>query len=275
MSVDLKRTRKSARRVARFLDENPKTPSSEDIHQLRSSARHLESTFTALGLGSLPKLDKIRKSAGRVRDLDVLTASALTVELGEEQECLVRLVEHLGARRSKSAKKLRRLVRKTRPGFRRSVKRSVRKAEKRVARSSDSGAETTAAARAIRFSSELGRTGRLSKNNLHQYRIKLKELRDILRLSGRADHSSLLKHLDEVKDAIGGWHDEVELVAIAEEALDHGPSCKLMKHLRTITDSKYEHALSLTQGFARRYLAPKPKKTAAPALEAASAIAEP
>jgi hypothetical protein len=111
----------------------------------------------------------------------------------------------------------------------------------------------------------------------------LKEFRDVLRLSDRPESSDLLKHLVEVKDSIGDWHDWVELVAIAEPVLEHGAACRLTKRLRATGDSKYDHALSLAKGFARRCLEPTPRSSrrgrakggATPALEAASAIAEP
>jgi CHAD domain-containing protein len=293
MSLDLKKVRKSARSVARFLEKNPKTPSSNAIHELRTSARNLETTFVALGLDTkrvkrlLPDLDELRKITGEVRDMDVLTANAATVEPRGEEDCLVRLLEHLGARRTKSAKKLRRLIRASRPRFRRDVKRSFRDAERLIRRSkNDRGhdnAVAAATATAIRFSMELRRPGRLTENNLHEYRLKLKEFRDVLRLSDKPVSADLMKQLVEVKDAIGDWHDWVELVEITEPLNDHGASCKLMKRLRATADSKYKHALSLAHGFARRYLEPKPprrkrgraKSRPTPALQAASAIVEP
>jgi CHAD domain-containing protein len=293
MSLDLKRMRKSARRVAKFLEKNPKTPGSDAIHELRTGVRSLETTFVALGLDGrrvkrlLPDLDEIRKITGEVRDMDVLTEHAATVEPRGEEDCLVRLLEHLGARRTKSAKKLRRLIRATRPRLRRDVKRSFRDAERLIRRSkNDRGHDNAVAAAtstALRFSMELRRPGRLTKDNLHEYRLKLKEFRDVLRLSDRPVSAALMKHLGEVKDSIGDWHDWVELVAIAEPLNDHGVSCKLTKRLRMTRDSKYKHALSLAHGFARRYLEPKPPKRrtgrakdrSTPALQAVSAIAEP
>jgi CHAD domain-containing protein len=292
MSLDLKRVRKSARSVAKFLEKNPKTPSSDAVHELRTSARNLETTFVALGLDGkrvkrlLPELDEILKITGEVRDMDVLTANAATVELRGEEDCLVRLLEHLGAQRIKSAKKLRRLIRATRPRLRRDVKRSFRDAEKLIRRSkNDRGhddAVAAATATAIRFAMELRRPGRLTKNNLHEYRIKLKEFREVLRLSDKPVSADLMKQLGEVKDSIGDWHDWVELVALAEPLNDHGVSCKLTKRLRITSDSKYAHAVSLAHGFARRYLEPKrpqrrrgsAKDRSTPALEAVSAIAE-
>src|SRR5205807_5429297 len=99
-------------------------------------------------------------------------------------------------------------------------------------------------ARAIKLAVELNSPSRLTRNNLHAYRLKVKELRNILQLSDRVGDQEFLEKLTEVKDAIGEWHDWEELTAIASQLLDHGPSCKLMKQLKATSDSKYEKALS-------------------------------
>src|SRR5262249_8491585 len=125
MSFDIQRIHKSTRRIAKFLRKNSKRPSADAIHNLRTSARHIETTLITLGLHSngqvqrlLRDLDDVRKRAGKVRDMDVLTADALTVEQDGEQDCLVQLVEHLGAERNKYAGKLRRVIDAANPKLR-------------------------------------------------------------------------------------------------------------------------------------------------------------
>lgn len=67
-----------------------------------------------------------------------------------------------------------------------------------------------------------------------------------------AGHCS--QKLGEVKDAIGEWHDWEELIAIATDLLDHGPGSDLLHRLKTISSTKYEHALSLTNELRKTYL---------------------
>src|SRR3954466_4920669 len=112
MSFDIERIHKSSRRVRKFLRENSKRPSVNAVHKVRTSTRSLETTFTTLGLASkknikrlLRDLKLLRKRAGKVRDMDVLTADALTLQAEGEQDCLVQLLEYLGERRNKSARK--------------------------------------------------------------------------------------------------------------------------------------------------------------------------
>src|SRR5262245_10676029 len=117
MSFDIDRIQKSTRKVSKFVKKNSKRPSSDAIHNLRTSTRSLETTFVTLRLNSKGKVKRllrdlgdVRKRAGKVRDMDVLTADALSVKEDGEQDCLVQLLEHLGAERNKYAKKLRLLI---------------------------------------------------------------------------------------------------------------------------------------------------------------------
>src|SRR5262245_32893926 len=137
MSFDIQRIQKSTRRVRKFLQKNSKRPSSYAIHNLRTSTRSLETTFTALRLNSkgtvkrlLRDLTRVRKSAGKVRDMDVLTAHTLTLNQAGEQDCLVQLLEHLGAERNKCAKKLRLVIENDSAQIRRKLKQGSKRVEK-------------------------------------------------------------------------------------------------------------------------------------------------
>jgi len=278
MALDLERIHKSARRVAKFVKRNPKRPTSGAVHRLRTSARHLENALVTLELESkrgidalLRRLKKTHRLAGAVRDMDVLTGNALTIDGRGEQDCLVRLLEHLGAERSKRAGKLRAALAKRRRQARRSLERGLERVERvseRSRQNDDEASVHAAVARALQAKSALSHPGRLTRNNLHAYRLKVKELRDILRLSAEAADSALVPKLEEVKAAIGDWHDWVELSEIAAEVLDHGAACELSKRIAATRESKYRHALSLTQSLITHLLQP------GPGLEAIAAIAE-
>jgi CHAD domain-containing protein len=272
MSFDIERIQKSTRRVRKFLQKNSKRPSSNAIHNLRTSTRSLETTFTTFRLDSkksvkrsLRGLADVRKSAGKVRDMDVLTADALTVNQAAEQDCLVQLLEYLGAMRNKYAKKLRLVIATDSPQLRRNLKQSSKRVEKLLKQAESNPADSHAGpvimAKAMTLSSELNSPTRLNRRNLHPYRLKVKELRDVLQLSDQPGDQEFLEKLGEVKDAIGEWHDWEELIAIATQLLDHGTACKLIKHLKDTSNSKYQRALSLTNDLRSNYLTsrmPKP-----------------
>jgi CHAD domain-containing protein len=264
MSFDVGRIHKSTRRILKFLHNNSKRPSSDAVHNLRTSTRSLETTLVTLGLDRkgktsrlLRELADIRKRAGKVRDMDVLTAHILTIKPDGEQDCLVQLLEYLGAERRSDAGKLRDAIDKSRARIRRGLKASMNRIEKLLDRAKnspqDSDAVSATIAKAIQLSSELNSPTRLTRGNLHPFRLKVKELRDVLQLSDHADHQEFVATLGEVKDAIGEWHDWEELVGIADGLLDH-PSCKLMKKLRGVANSRYERALVLTKNLRTHYL---------------------
>ena len=74
----------------------PKRPGIEQIHDLRTSSRRFETEVDAFGLSSkpnerrlLPDLRRIRKRAGKIRDLDVLTGHLLGLVVNREQDCII------------------------------------------------------------------------------------------------------------------------------------------------------------------------------------------
>src|SRR5262249_36258851 len=135
------------------------------------------------------------------------------------------------------------------PQLARDLKQISKRVEKLLNRAEthpgDSDATPATIAKAITLASELKEPTRLSRNNLHPYRLKVRELRNVLQLSDRTGEDEFFGKLGAVKDAIGEWHDWEELITIAKQLLDHGPSCKLIKQLNMISTSKYERALSL------------------------------
>jgi CHAD domain-containing protein len=257
MTIDADRIRKPVRKLRKFFKKSPKRPSSGLIHNLRTNSRRVETAIDALGLSShknerrlLRDLARVRKRAGKVRDMDVLVGYTLTANLNGEQDCLVQLLEILGANRAKHVKKLRALVGAIGPRLRRRLKRSASKLENLLIRTRDRHSAPSppdeAVASAVHLSGELKDPPHLGKENSHPYRIKVKKLRYVLQLSERADPQEFVNKLGKVKDAIGEWHDWQELIAIAERELDHGPKCKLLPKLRSISETKYESAFALT-----------------------------
>src|SRR5207253_6998095 len=95
---------------------------------------------------------------------------------------------------------------------------------------------------------------RLGRETLHPYRLKVKELRNVLQMAGGTSNLKFVDELGKVKDAIGEWHDWEELVSIAQKTLDHRPRCGLQTELKRIAKQKYEQALALSQKFRKTYL---------------------
>jgi CHAD domain-containing protein len=258
MAIDAEKIHKSLRKLRKLAVKLPKDPSPEKVHKLRTSARKVEAIFSALSLNShknerqLKKgLRRVRKRAGKVRDLDVLTGDLATVHVDDETECQVRVLEHLGGERQRQAGKLRKLVGNNRSELNTRLRKASARLDKQVMKV-EPDAASLAVAESLRLSSELELPKRLNKGNLHTYRLKIKQLRYVLELA--PDHPKFVDDLGDAKDAIGEWHDWEELVAIANEVLDHGTSCKLMRKLKETVDSKFAHALRVAEDLRRNYL---------------------
>ena len=262
MAIDIARLEESVRRLDKFLKKAPKNPTPKKIHDVRTSTRKLESALESLTIRNkaakkrlLRDLPAIRKSCGKVRDMDVLTGHVITVKPENgEQDCLIQLLERLGATRVKHAKKLRQEVKRFAPQTRKDLGR-VGKTVQRLDRAAKGAVpETQTTSVTAEMAAELHIPAHLNRNNLHPYRLKVKQLRYVLQLSQEAQYDRFVAALGAVKDCIGEWHDWGELAAIASDLLGHGPQCKFVQQLNRIAREKFEKALAITNQMRARYV---------------------
>ncbi len=223
----------------------------------------------------LSGLKTIRRRAGKVRDMDVLTMDAVGLGLKDDPDCVVRLTHYLGVQRHRHAVKLYSDVRQQAPEVRQRLKQERRKLHAAVERfahakfdldrkGSDDIDEAPlhALSEALRLSQELSAIPRLGRDNLHAYRLEVKRLRYILELAAGDDgqQKAFIDELKQVQDLIGEWHDWVELSAIANNVLKRHGDCKLIKKIEEITQTKFKEALHAAEEMRKRYLrAPQTK----------------
>jgi CHAD domain-containing protein len=224
------------------------------VHSLRTHARRLEAAVAAVALGRnkasrrlLKLISPVRKAAGKVRDMDVLIEDVLTLADSHGSESMVRLVEHLARMRVKHARKLHDIVVQKRPEARKQLKQSSKMLKKAVKK--DGGDRSGEPQTLI---SELGHWPDLNAANLHMFRIRIKELRYMLELSDGAD-PTLMRSLGIVKDAIGEWHDWVELLRIALKVLDAEADVGNLNRLREIVREQLESAVTAANHLRERY----------------------
>ena len=267
MAVDADRMRKPVRKIRKLLKKMPASPSPEEVHDLRTNCRRIEATLEALSLDSgrtarqvLKQISKLRKRAGKVRDMDVLTSYVSQMPRPDgEQDCLVDLLEYLGAERGKHANKLDAARNQYAAPLRKHLKQTSRRMDKTLPRngsrnSAGNTVNTNAAASALHLLFELNQPRHLARSNLHPYRLKVKELRNVLEMGENAKEKEFVKRLGEVKDAIGEWHDWEELLVIAKDVLNHGPRCQLLAELRKTTQAKFKNALALAESMRKQFL---------------------
>lgn len=288
-----KRVLKPARKLRKLLKRMPKQPAPEQVHDLRTNTRRFEAVLAAVSPDAVRKekrllkdLAGIRKKAGRVRDMDVLTDYVAGLKANGEDDCRVRLIEHLGAVRKSDARKLHRAITSHGSSARSGLKSASARLEKILCADGYKKncdpieAPAQAIASALKLESKLFEPSRLSRNNLHSYRLRVKELHNVLRTSENSTNHEFVETLNSVKDLIGLWHDWEELLAIAQEVLDHS-NCKLIRELKSSADRKYVDALAQAESMRKKYLriergeksSTKKRRTPEPAWTATTSMA--
>ena len=191
----------------------------------------------------------VRKAAGEVRDMDVLIGDVLTISADKGDETAVRLVEHLARMRVKNARRLHQLVSGGRREIRNHLKQSSRIIRKKL--KTDPASQDGEAAPQILIT-ELSHWPDLDEQNLHLFRIRIKELRYMLQFHEHAD-VKLVDALGEVKDTIGEWHDWVELERIARKVLGEEPDGELLKRIEGTRGQKLQIAMAAANRVRERY----------------------
>jgi CHAD domain-containing protein len=202
----------------------------------------------------LKAVKPVRKRAGKVRDMDVLTgfASTLSSDSNNGNECLVQLLEHLGHRRFQDSRKLHRAAVQQRSVASRSLKRCSSWIKGNLnGKLGKNEWPLDAAAMALQLSAELARWPKLTAQTLHPFRLKVKELRYVLQLSGKRDN--LVENLGEVKDKIGEWHDWAELAAIAEDVVQHAGQCDVLEQIRSGARLRFREAMTVANHLRQQY----------------------
>jgi CHAD domain-containing protein len=267
------------RNLLRQLARNPKP---DQVHVFRTTARRIEALLAARfdepGKNErklLKQMARVRRRAGRVRDLDVQVESLQALNIGREGECKELVLQRLKERRKKAVKRLLAALDKRTVGR---IEKRLGRAARKVSRArpavpanrQEPNAVEAAARRLQKLQSKLP----LSEETLHEYRLRGKRMRYTLELSRDPQAARLVDQLKEMQDAIGKWHDSVVLLESAQAAIDHNGSCPLLVALRNLSKAQLWQALQLTRGtLASVAGAPprKPSRKATPIMAAASA----
>jgi len=279
--MDTKKVEREFRKLRRSMIKLRKRCSPSEVHKLRTRSRRVETILQTLSLdqnGSgqriIEAIIPVRKRAGKVRDMDVLIELAASLDIASEAECKVQLLEYLGHKRFAKARKLHKSARKYRSSVTPELKGLASSVERTLDRHNDpSDWPAYAAATALRLGGEIRKWPKLTARNLHSFRLKVKELRDVLGLSTASIAQA--KALQEVTDAIGAWHDWSELAALANEVLQHAGRCEVRAKVRARVEEQLRHAVSLSNQVRRRYFgdARRMSSPGQSAMEAAAKLA--
>ncbi len=271
MAEELERARKAVRELSKTLKSLPKDPPPGEVHKLRTTTRRVEAIVSVLaqveGKESrrvLQSIEPIRKAAGGVREMDVMIGNARRMAHHAEGDSLTHLVEQLQIARKQNAEELRSVLGRRRTAARKNLKEysslirtAAGLAREKKERNPRNGFPAhghdgihSAAANVVR---ELGEWPKLNAENIHAFRLKVKELRYILQLSDDAN-SELGEALGNVQRRVGDWHDWHQLHEIASEILTPERDLALLGRIHETTKRKFDQALVAANRLRGKYL---------------------
>ena len=247
MSVDPKRSRVVFQKLERDLVKLSSKPRADNVHGFRTATRRLQ-----ILLGELsPKLDRsqkkllkllgrIRKRAGKVRDLDVQLAALRSLKVPREPRRKTQLVNHLIELRGRQEKKLQKAAAKE-------TVREIRKRLKRAEKNFNPEASRDPLLVARGMLAEINRSNApVSEGLLHQYRILSKRARYAAEFANQSTEAEqFIAGVKRVQDALGDWHDWLTLTQTASKHLGEVRESPMVAELHNVTGAKFRHAVAV------------------------------
>lgn len=246
MTIAAKRGKSVFRRTEKELLRLSSEHRAEAVHGFRTTTRRLQTLLGPLAASGqetnkklLKMLNRIRKSAGKVRDVDVQLEALRSLKVPQEPRRKTQLMHNLLDLRAQHEKQLRKLL----------TKEDIREIRKRLRRAEDavrfeSRCDPLAVARQMLASANLG-SAALDEDKLHQYRILVKRARYAAEFAPKsAESAKFLAELKRVQEALGNWHDWLTLTQTAVERLGDVRESSLVAMLSNLTHGKFRHALA-------------------------------
>ncbi len=233
-------------KVERALSQLSSKQTPVSVHNFRTSARRVQALFEEL----LPERDRnqkkllkllsrMRKRAGKVRDLDAQLSALRSLKVSQEPRRKTQLVQALIELRAEHEKKLRKAL----------TKEIVREIRKRLRRASeDLRLEKIADPRRIvqkMLSQATIPKGFLTEEMLHSQRILTKRARYVAEFAPKSpENDRLTEQLKRAQDALGDWHDWFMLTETSLQRLGDVHQSSLVAVLHNVTGAKFRNAAS-------------------------------
>ena len=268
MAGELERVRKVLRELGKAIESLNGESAPKDVHKLRTSSRRVEAIAGVLEAADGKKsrrlvksIEPVRKAAGGVRDMDVLLADARKLARYCDSESLHHLAAHLKTARRQYAGELQHALHHRRKAVLQDLKeysKFVASLAKHAQSASRSGANANQSQENIHSSAtnvlrELGDWKPLDAENLHEFRLKVKQLRYTLQLDAQAD-ASLVEALGDAQRRIGAWHDWHQLGEVARGVLVLEEDRALLDRIGKTVKRRFDRALAAANSLRGKYL---------------------
>jgi CHAD domain-containing protein len=265
MPVDQERSRLAFQRLNRQLTKLARKPAPESVHRFRTYGRRVEALLDELvpdpnrnDKKLLKLLSRLRKKAGRVRDLDVQIVSLRNLKIPSEADRKAQLLRTLAEERGQREKKLAR-------AFDGETISELRKRLKRAASNGRIPKSVDPLRLAMRQLAQLGEDhAPLTEKVLHQYRIVGKRARYLAELAGKDPQAErFVDQLKRMQDVLGDWHDWLKLTQRAEELFGGIQDSALVSALHNVTGAKFRQGVNVLTETRAALAAKKPLAEAA------------
>ena len=234
--------RKTERKLSRLISDQH----AEAVHGFRTATRRLEILFQQLlclqdrnNKKLLKMLNRIRRRAGKVRDLDIQVAALRSLKVPLEPRRKTQLMQRLIELRVQHEKRLSKLLTKNEvQEIRRRLKKASKSARLRA------GRDPLKVSREILCSAPLPE-GSPSDETLHQYRVAVKRARYAAEFAAKSrEAAQLVAELKRLQDALGNWHDWMTLTQTATEQFGDVNQSSLVAALHNVTRGKLRQAVA-------------------------------
>lgn len=249
MPISPERCHSLFRKAERDLQKLSSNQDPEPVHGFRTTARRVQTLLeefvpdhTRNQKKLLKLLGRIRKRAGKVRDLDVQLAALRTLKIPQEPRRKTQLTHNLIELRAKHEKQLRKAL----------TKDDIHELLKRLKRTSKEiklASNIDPLLAATRMLAQGNRpAGALTETVLHHYRVQVKRARYVAELAPKsAETTEFIAQMKLLQDAIGDWHDWLSLTHTASARLGHVQHSSLVAALRNVTGGKFRRAAAALQ----------------------------
>ena len=218
----------------------------ENVHAFRTTSRRLQTLLEEIipdrdrnQKKLLKMLDRIRKRAGKVRDLDVQLAALRSLKVPQEPRRKTQLMHGLIELRATHERKLRKALKKE---LIQEIRKRLKRASKEVV--PEASRDALRVARTM-LAQVVRPAGPVTEDVLHAYRTVVKRARYAAEFAPRsAEVAQFIAQVKRLQDAVGNWHDWLTLTQTATKRLGDVDQSSLVAALHNVTGSKFRQAVA-------------------------------
>jgi CHAD domain-containing protein len=224
----------------RYIGRIAKDLTPENVHHFRTNGRRVEALIDTLAPETKNKkkalrlLAKLRKRAGKVRDIDVQIGLLKSLKVPDRQSHRARLLELLD---EEHRRRTRKLIKAADASTLRELARRLRREQESI--QFDGINPLLLAMSALPMVDQSS----LTEENLHSFRIGAKRARYLAELAGEnAGAKAFVEELKSAQNAAGDWHDALKLKERAEKHFGSASESALVSMLQNVSRARFRSA---------------------------------